>query len=75
MGSSPHKVIERELKISRNTITAWQQHFKLVAVKALQRNNYVLGGRNVVVEIDESMFIKGKDSRPQVWVFGLYDRD
>ena len=40
---TPHKVIERELKISRNTITAWQQKFKLVAVKALDRNNYILG--------------------------------
>ena len=75
---TPHKVIERELKFIRNTITAWQQKFKLVAVIALDRNNYILGGTNVVVEIDESMFIKvkhhkGKDlGRPQVWVFGLY---
>jgi transposase-like protein len=78
---TPQKVISKELDISRNTITAWQQKFTLIAVKEFDRKNFVLGGRNSVVEVDESLFIKvkhhkGKDLvRPQVWVFGLYERD
>ena len=78
---TPQKVISKELDISRNTLTAWQQKFTLIAVKEFDRKNFVLGGRNSVVEVDESLFIKvkhhkGKDLvRPQVWVFGLYERD
>lgn len=78
---TPHKVIQKELDIGRNSITTWQQKFKLLAVKAFDKNSITLGGTNVVVEIDESLFIKvthhkGNDlARPQFWVFGLYERD
>ena len=78
---TPQKVICKELNVSRNTVIAWQQKFKLIAVKEFDRTNLTLGGKNVVIEIDESLFVKvkhhkGKDlGRPQVWVFGLYERD
>jgi hypothetical protein len=69
------------LDIGRNSITTWQQNFKLLAVKAFDKNSFRLAGTNVEVEIDESLFIKvthhkGNDlARPQFWVFGLYERD
>ncbi|CAF1098826.1 unnamed protein product, partial [Brachionus calyciflorus] len=46
----------------------------------LNKSNFRLGGEKKIVEIDESLFIKlkhfkGKDlKRPQVWVFGMYER-
>ncbi|CAF0956029.1 unnamed protein product [Brachionus calyciflorus] len=68
------------LDLSRNTIISFQQRLRIVALKALNKSNFILGGENKIVEIDESLFIKvkhfkGKDlKRPQVWVFGMYER-
>ena len=55
---TPQKVVAKELDMSRNTLTAWFQKFRLLAVVAFDKVNVVLGGQNVVVEIDESLFIK-----------------
>jgi hypothetical protein len=69
------------LNVSRQSIIAYHQRFRYVAVTDFDRNNVKLGGPGIVVEIDESLFVKvkhhkGKDlTRPQVWVFGLYERD
>jgi hypothetical protein len=57
---TPQKVVAKELKMSRNTLTAWFQKLRHVAVVAFEKDNVVLGGRNMVVEIDESLFIKVK---------------
>ena len=78
---TPHKQILKELQVSRNFITAWQQKFRLIAIQEFDKDNVILGGTNEVIEIDESLFIKvkhhkGKDlARPQVWVFGMYERE
>ncbi|CAF0826290.1 unnamed protein product [Brachionus calyciflorus] len=69
------------LGISRPTIISFQQRLRLIACKALDKNSLKLGGKNKIVEIDESLFIKfkhfkGKDlKRPQVWVFRMHERD
>jgi hypothetical protein len=55
--------------------------FRNSAVKDLDKENLVVGGNRMVVEIDESCFVKvkhhkGKDlKRPQVWVCGIYERE
>lgn len=74
-------VQEEMIGVSRQTICSYHQKFRLWAVNELDRSNVRLGGNGMVVEIDESLFVKvkhhkGKDlTRPQVWVFGLYERD
>ncbi|CAF1014941.1 unnamed protein product [Brachionus calyciflorus] len=73
--------IQEILKVSRPTINKVFQNLRKVCIKQLNKENIVLGGNGVVVEIDESLFVrvkhnKGKDlKRDQVWVFGLYERD
>ncbi|RNA02341.1 transposase [Brachionus plicatilis] len=68
------------LGISRNTIIKFQKLLRIVALKALNKSNFRLGGENKIVEIDESLFVKvkhfkGKDlRRRQIWVFGIYER-
>jgi hypothetical protein len=67
--------------VSRQTISSYHQKFRLWAVKELDRTNVRLGGNGIVLEIDESLFVKVKHHKgkdlilPQVWVFGLYERD
>ena len=67
--------------VCKQTVTSFNQELRLIAVLDLKREQIVLGGPGVEVQIDESMFIrvkhhKGKDlRRSQVWVFGLYDKE
>ena len=70
----------KTLKLTRPTIISFQQKLRLVTARALRKSEIILGGPGKVVEIDESLFVKvkhhkGKDlRRPQVWVFGMYER-
>ena len=78
---TPIKTISKELGISRGTVISWFQEFRVIVLKELDKDNLVLGGNRLVVEIDESLFVKvkhnkGKDlNRAQVWVFGIYERE
>ncbi|CAF1005106.1 unnamed protein product [Brachionus calyciflorus] len=69
------------IQISRQTIITFQQKVRLVIVKNFNPSGFTLGGPGTIVEIDESLFIKvkhnkGKDLfRPQIWVFGMYERN
>lgn len=68
------------IEIDRKTVGSFQQRLRQVANVAMARSDIKLGGPGRIVEIDESLFIKvkhnrGKDlRRPQVWVFGMYER-
>ena len=77
-----HWAIKTHQKVVAATkVTSWYQKLRIVSVVSFDKKNVVLGGRNFVVEIDESLLIKvehfkGKYLvRPQIWVFGLYERD
>lgn len=57
---TPQIVQTKLLQISRNTIISFQQSMRLIAIRALNKDNVVLGGNGMVVEVDESLFIKVK---------------
>ncbi|CAF1085464.1 unnamed protein product, partial [Brachionus calyciflorus] len=69
------------LGLSRETIVTFQQKLRLIACQSLNKDSVKLGGRNKIVEIDESFFVKvknfkGKDlKRPQIWIFGMHERE
>ena len=69
------------INVDRKSIGMIQQKIRTIVSIALDAGQIKLGGPGKVVEIDESLFIKvkhhkGKDlSRPQVWIFGMYERD
>ncbi|CAF1073400.1 unnamed protein product [Brachionus calyciflorus] len=68
------------ISVDRHTIITYQQKLRHLAISSFDIESIKLGGEGKVVEIDESLFVKvkhnkGKDlKRPQIWVFGLYER-
>ncbi|CAF0930720.1 unnamed protein product [Brachionus calyciflorus] len=69
------------LAISRPPIIKIFQMLRIICLKNFNKDSVRLGGSGMVVEIDESLFVKiehnkGKDlQRERVWVFGLYERE
>jgi hypothetical protein len=65
--------------VCRQTIAKIFKAIRMVCSKALNKKEIRLGGENLTVQIDESLFAKvkhliGKDlARKQVWVFGMVD--
>ena len=56
------KWCERELGIEESAVIAWNNYYREVCVNALLRlSNTKIGGRGLIVEIDESMFTKRKN--------------
>ena len=51
------------LELHRNTVQAFQQYLRIYLCKVFSRENIVLGGENMVVEIDESLFVRMKHGR------------
>lgn len=72
--------IESILNCGRTTVSRYFKALRQLCTIDLDRENSMLGGQSVVVEIDESLFArvkhhKGKDlKRKQVWVFGMRER-
>jgi transposase-like protein len=78
---SQHSVIRAETGTSSHgTTTIWARKCRQVCEDALLREDCgVIGGYNIVVEIDESKFTKRKHNRGRLpsegWVFGATERE
>lgn len=76
--------MEQSLNISKPTLIRICKYLRQLCFLDLQKENFRCGGRNRIVEIDESVFNKvkykkGKDmvhytKQKQLWVFGIKDR-
>jgi transposase-like protein len=68
------------VKCSEGTVSNYSKRLRLIAIDQLNKSEIKLGGPGHIVEIDESLFVRVKHHRgadmhrPQVWVFGLYQR-
>ena len=68
------------MEVDRQTVGKIFNHLRNVCTIAIDKPNLKLGGKNRVVEIDDSliakvMYMKGKDlKREQIWIYGLVDR-
>ncbi|GFU89687.1 putative transposase-like protein [Trichonephila clavipes] len=70
--------IDSELNVSKKTITDWMSFCREVCMEMCVYESSMLGGPDVIVEIDESMFGKRKYNRGKrvkgTWVFGGIER-
>jgi transposase-like protein len=71
---------KRELNIGSNeTIVDWNHYLREVCAETLLKSPIKIGGDNLHVEIDESLFVRRKHnvgrSVSQQWVFGGYCRE
>ena len=62
-------------QIAKQTLTTFYQEIRLVVVNDLNKEEFILGGPGVEVQIEESMFLRVKHNRGedlkrhQIWVF------
>jgi transposase-like protein len=74
----PTDAITKLLDVSKPTVIAFRHHFRSIVECAIDSNDTIVGGENIVVEIDESKFGKRKYHRGHrvegVWVVGGVER-
>ena len=70
----PNKTTTSFTGLNKKTVTQWFQYFRDVCSHHLLQNPIMIGGPNVIVEVDESVIARRKYQRghlvPERWVFG-----
>jgi hypothetical protein len=78
LGGSSHSDIMKFTGHSPNTVTAYMRYFRELVSSSLEDDDCMVGGRDIIVEIDESKFGKRKYNRGHrvdgVWVIGGVER-
>ena len=73
------ELIMKDININSATSTKWQQIFRELCFSWASKVSKKIGGKNHIVEIDESMFGRRKYHRGRVlrgqWIFGGIDRE
>ncbi|KAH7822170.1 putative Uncharacterized transposase-like protein [Monocercomonoides exilis] len=66
------------LGIHRNSVAYWSSVMRCCAMDIINQNETILGGENIIVEIDECVLRRRKYHRgrrkKQMWVFGAVER-
>jgi hypothetical protein len=78
LGGCSHSQLQRFTGHALQTITDFSRHFRQLVSGALEEHDSLIGGEDVIVEIDESKFGKRKHNRGHpvdgVWVIGGVER-
>ena len=71
--------VKFSMRLSSKTAVDWNSFCREVAINLCMDNNEMLGGKDVVVEVDEAKFGKRKGHKGRkiegVWVFGAFERE
>jgi IS1 family transposase len=76
---TPASYLCRKYNFSKKTITAFYQHLRILVGSTIEEERSIIGGENIVVEIDECKMGKRKYHRGHsvegVWIFGGVERE
>jgi len=53
---------KRELKMGQNAVVDWSNYLREVCIWKLENNYEEIGGPGLIVEIDESLFVRRKNN-------------
>uniref|UniRef100_A0A1B6L2V9 Uncharacterized protein n=1 Tax=Graphocephala atropunctata TaxID=36148 RepID=A0A1B6L2V9_9HEMI len=73
-----HDHVQHELGVSSETIVNWYNYFRKVTISIMELKSEPIGGQDMIVQIEESMFSKSKSKsgakRSRQWILARYDR-
>ena len=75
LSKATRKQLKTYTNITPANITRWTQTFRTIVTQEIQMCETKIGGPDIIVEIDESLFYKNRQNKSeQLWVFGGIER-